>query len=91
MKASRSEASDEGGFSVSGKLAATLRLGPPPEPSLLLEGTWSKPDGSKSLPLVAHERRPNAAEARIATVARREPARVWRRIIKVTLPGSPSR
>jgi hypothetical protein len=83
---SKEEASDEGGFSVSGKLAATLRLGPAPEPALMLEGTWSKPDGSRSMPLVARERRFNAAEARIATIERREPARAWRRIIKVTFP-----
>ena len=83
---SKEESIDEADSSLLGKLAATLRLGPAPERSLMLEGTWSKPDGSKSLPLVAHERRPNAAEARIATVARREPARVWSRILKVVLP-----
>jgi hypothetical protein len=77
---------DEGDSSVSGKLAATLRLGPPPERSLLLEGTWSKPDGSRSLPLVAHERRLTATEARVATIERREGARAWRRIIKATFP-----
>jgi hypothetical protein len=77
---------DEDGRQSSAKLVGRLRMGPAPEGLLLLEGRWSQPDGPRSLLLAAQERRPTAAEARIATVKRLERDRLWKSIIPATYP-----
>jgi hypothetical protein len=83
----KEEATDEEGeTSASGKLAGTMRLGAKPGELIFLDGAWSKPDGSRSLPLAVRERGRSAAEERLAEVQRPERERHFKRIIKASYP-----